>query len=376
MIGIFSRHRSLALLASVVLAQTLLLAFQIKRNRDVRLIRVWAVEMMTPIERLGTWTTSSTKGAWFGYVDLHNARSENERLRTELGALQIRNKELESESLENKRLANLWTFREGHPEVQMVAAEVIGASADPSSHTLFVNRGTRDHLRNNLAVVTPDGIVGKIVEVFPSTAQVLLINDKESGVGALFADSRTHGVVKGSGDPEPHMDYVVNDEKISPGETVLTSGEDRIFPKGLLIGAVMDAKAAQPFQVIRVRPAARLDRLEDVIVLLTQQEFTPKAGDNGDGSESFSLVPPPPPAPIPSGPESAGQSPASSAAAQKTAPAAANVAGTASPKPAAAGVSPKPSAAASTQSATAKPSLTTTVKSAQSTTAKPSAPRE
>jgi rod shape-determining protein MreC len=354
MIGIFSRHRSLALLASVVLAQTMLLAFQIKRNRDVRLIRVWAVEVMTPVERIGTWTTSKTKGAWMGYIDLHNARSENERLQTELGALQIRNKELESEALENKRLANLWTFGEGHPEVQMLAAEVIGASADPSSHTLFVNRGTRDHLRNNLAVVTPDGIVGKIVEVFSSTAQVLLINDKESGVGALFADSRTHGVVKGSGDPEPHMDYVVNDEKISPGETVLTSGEDRIFPKGLLIGTVMDAKAAQPFQFIRVRPAARLDRLEDVIVLLTQQEFAPKS--SGDGSSSFSLVPPLPAAPIQTGPEPAGQS---SAAKQKTTSAAANPAGA---------VSPKPSAGGSSRAAAAN--------SASTTTARPSAPRE
>ena len=70
----------------------------------------------------------------------------------------------------------------------MLAAQVIGASADPTSHTLFINRGERDHLRRNMAVVTPDGIVGKIVEVFPTTAQVLLINDKDSGVGALFAE--------------------------------------------------------------------------------------------------------------------------------------------------------------------------------------------
>jgi rod shape-determining protein MreC len=123
-----------------------------------------------------------------------------------------------------------------------------------------------------MAVITPDGIVGKIVEVFPSTSQVLLINDKESGVGALFADSRTHGVVKGTGDPEPHMDYVVNDDKVQVGEAIITSGEDRIFPKGLPVGTVMDAKAASPFQVIRVQPAARLDRLEDVLVLLTMQE--------------------------------------------------------------------------------------------------------
>jgi len=132
-----------------------------------------------------------------------------------------------------------------------------------------------------MGVITPDGVAGKIVEVFPSTSQVLLINDKDSGVGALFADTRTHGVVKGSSDPDPHMDYVVNDEKVSPGETILTSGEDRIFPKGLLIGTVSAAAPATPFQLIHVKPAARLDRLEDVLVLLSQQELTPKeAGES------------------------------------------------------------------------------------------------
>ena len=130
-----------------------------------------------------------------------------------------------------------------------------------------------------MAVVTPDGIVGKVVEVFPTTAQVLLLTDKDSGVGALFADSRTHGVVKGTGDPQPHMDYVVNDEKVSPGEQILTSGEDRIFPKGLAIGTVIDASPATPFQTIRVKTAARLDRLEDVLVLLSQQELAPKQTD-------------------------------------------------------------------------------------------------
>src|SRR6202167_5292146 len=271
MIDTFSRHRPLTLLATVVLAQVLLLAFQIKRENNVRLIRYWAVQLMTPLERAGTWTFSHVGGLWSGYVGLRNSRAENEHLRSEVDKLRLRNSELESRSAEAQRLETLLNFHESHPEAPMLAAQVIGASADPTSHTLFINRGERDHLRRNMGVITPDGVVGKIVEVFPSTAQVLLINDKESGVGALFADSRTHGVVKGSGDPEPHMDYVVNDEKISPGETVLTSGEDRIFPKGLLIGAVMDAKAAQPFQVIRVRPAARLDRLEDVIVLLSRQ---------------------------------------------------------------------------------------------------------
>ena len=114
------------------------------------------------------------------------------------------------------------------------------------------------------------------MEVLPNTAQVLLINDKDSGVGALFSASRTHGVVRGSGDPEPRMEYVVNDEKVQSGDAIVTSGEDRIFPKDFPIGTVESAKPGNPFQVIRVQPSARLDRLEEVLVLLTQQEVVIK----------------------------------------------------------------------------------------------------
>jgi rod shape-determining protein MreC len=121
---------------------------------------------------------------------------------------------------------------------------------------------------------------------------VLLINDKDSGVGAMLLDTRTHGVVKGSGDPDPHLDYVVNDEKVHGGETLLTSGDDRIFPKGLLIGVVSGSEPGNPFQNIHVKTAARLDRLEDVFVLLSLQELTPKATESAS-----SVVPPPPPPP-------------------------------------------------------------------------------
>jgi rod shape-determining protein MreC len=134
-------------------------------------------------------------------------------------------------------------------------------------------------VRRNLAVITPEGVVGKIVEVFPSTSQVLLINDRDSGVGALFAASRTHGVVKGSGDPNPHLDYIVNDEKVQSGDKILTSGEDHIFPKDLPIGTVESAKPGTPFQIIGISPAARLDRLEEVLILLSQQELTPKKSE-------------------------------------------------------------------------------------------------
>ena len=288
-----TRHRPVMLLAIVVAVQVLLLAFQVRRadrtqRRDVPLVRYWTVEMITPIERVGTWIFGGIGGFWNGYVAVHTTRDENLRLRAENDQLKLRNRELESEVTEAQRLEALLNFRQAHPEAPMtigevvgssgpmVAAQVIGASADPNSHTIFINRGERDRVRRNMAVITPDGIVGKIVEVFPGTSQALLINDRESGVGALFAASRTHGVLKGTGDSNPRMEYIVNDEKVQPGDAVVTSGEDRIFPKGLPIGVVADAKQANPFQIIHVRTAARLDRLEDVLVLLTQQELNLK----------------------------------------------------------------------------------------------------
>lgn len=294
MIDTYSRHRPLALLAIVVLAQVLLLAFQIKGEHDVRLIRFWAVELVTPLERAATWTSSKVGGAWGGYVGLRNARAENERMQAELDQLQLRNRELESQAAEAQRLAALLKFAEAHPEAPLLAAQVIGSSADPTSHTLFINRGERDHLRLNLGVVTPEGIVGKIVEVLPNTAQVLLINDKDSGVGALFSASRTHGVVKGSGDPEPRMDYIVSDEQVHPGDLIATSGEDRIFPKDFPIGVVESVKPGSPFQTIRVEPAARLDRLEDVIVLLSQQQVAfkkPEAAATASASPAAASAP-------------------------------------------------------------------------------------
>jgi rod shape-determining protein MreC len=192
-------------------------------------------------------------------------------------------------------------------------------------------------------VVTPDGVVGKIVEAFPSTSQVLLINDRESGVGALFAASRTHGVVKGSGDPNPRLDYIVNDEKVKPGDVLLTSGDDRIFPKGLLIGTVIDSKPALPFQLIHVQPAARLDRLEDVLVLLSQQEFEPKK----TGEASVPLIPDAPPEPTAPATDPSAASGAAAGAKPVPAPAAANAsaANTTAAAPPASSTKPNDSAA-------------------------------
>lgn len=323
-------RRPLALLAALLVAQVLLLAFQIKRNSDVRLIRYWASEIITPGERAASWTFSGIGGIWDGYIALRGAHAENLRLRQEVGRLELRNQELESRAAEAQRLSLLLDFREVHREAPMLAAQVIGGSADLSSHTVFINKGERSGIRRDQAVITPNGIVGKIVEVSPDTAQVLLINDRDSGVGALFADTRAQGILKGTGDPEPVLAYVMNDEKVHDGEVLLTSGEDRIYPKGLLIGTVSSFKPGYPFQTINVQTAARLDRLEDVLVLLSQKELQPR-GNSSEGDVAVGL-PPEPAVPLapPVAPKAA-QTPHAVSAASSAAPAASHPDNSASP---------------------------------------------
>ena len=283
-----SRHRPLVLLVAVILAQVMILAFQIKRGRDVRLIRVWSADLLTPLQRAGTFFISKVEGVWFGYIDLREVHFENRQLTAEVGKLRLKNEQLEGQAAQAVRLARLLGFRQENADIPMVAAEVIGANADSNSLTVFINRGEQDGIRRNMAVITPDGVVGKISEALAHTSQVLLITDRESGVGALLTDTRTHGVVKGTGDPLVWMDYVSTEERVPAGEQVLTSGEDRIFPKNLPVGWVASTKPGFPFQTVEVTPAAHLDRLEEVLVLLTEKTLNSRPAEANSSSQQKS----------------------------------------------------------------------------------------
>ena len=268
MAAIPSRHKSLVLLAGVVLIQVLFLAVQ-KRDSHGRLIRSWTVGAISPFERSGAWGFGRVRDVWRHYFALQNTSRENEALRRENDALKLQLDQLQSKAAEADRLAALLTFRRLNRDVPMLGARVIGASADAGSATVFVDRGERDGIRRNMAVFTPDGVVGKVIEAFSSSAQVLLLTDKDSGVGAMLVDSRIQKPVGGTGEPLLLLKYVTNDDTVNVGERVVTSGMDRIFPKDLPVGTITEVKPGNPFKQIRVRPAANLERLEEVIVLLT-----------------------------------------------------------------------------------------------------------
>jgi rod shape-determining protein MreC len=271
MVAIPSRHKSLFLLAGVVLLQILLLAVQIRRDSQGRLIRVWTVGAVTPFERAGATGVGGIRGAWRHYFALQNTSRENDRLRHENDTLKLELNQLQSKAAEADRLGMLLSFRQSHQNISMVAARVIGTSADTASQTLYLDRGERDGIRRNMGVITPDGVVGKIIESYRDASQVLLLTDKDSGVGAKLAESGIQSPVGGVGEPLLTMKYVANDDVVNIGDRVVTSGMDRIFPRDLPVGTVTQIKAGNPFKQIRLRPAANLERLEEVVVLLSLQ---------------------------------------------------------------------------------------------------------
>ncbi len=273
--GIRLYRRPGLLLLAVIAAQVLLLAVQIKREGNLRLIRIWTVEIFTPVERAATSAISAVRHSWSDYVGLRHVRHHNDELRAQLDQLRLRVDSLEGSAAEARRLEKLVGFEQAHAEFKLLPARVIGASPALATRAVYIDRGAAQGVTRNMGVISPEGVVGKILEVYPSSAQVLLLTDRESGIGALLEDSRTQGVVKGTGGPLAWMDYVINDEPVKPGTHILTSGLDRIFPKDLPLGVVLDARPGNPFQKIRVQPAARLDRLEEVLVLLTRPSPLP-----------------------------------------------------------------------------------------------------
>jgi rod shape-determining protein MreC len=290
MVGVPSRHKSLVLLAGVTLLQVLLLAVQIKRDSQGRLIRVWTVGAVSPFERAGSYGFGWFRNVWHHYFALQNTTKENEQLRRENEALKLQIAQLQGKAAEADRLAVLLNFRKTHAEVPMVGARVIGASAGSASQTIQLDRGERDGIRRNMGVITPEGVVGKVVEVYPNTSQVLLLTDKESGVGAMLADSRIQSPVGGVGEPLLTMKYVPNDDTVNLGERVITSGMDRIFPRDLPVGTIAEIKPGNPFKEIRIKPAANLERLEEVLVLLTLHPLEMKKDAEPAGAQSATPV--------------------------------------------------------------------------------------
>src|SRR5580692_3642186 len=237
---VLGRYRNLIVLVGVLFAQVLGLAVQVKRTTDsepTRLIRVWVVGTIAPLEKALTWTQMTSSNIWHNYFYLRGVRAENRSLKAELERMNIEQARLSQDADQARRLQALLGFKERFIS-QTMAAQVIGASGSELSRSVYIDKGERDGIKTDMAVITADGVVGKVLRVYRSTALVLLIDDQTSGVGAILDKTRLQGILRGTPAGELVLEKVMSDETVSPGELVLTSGGDGVFPKGLVVGRV------------------------------------------------------------------------------------------------------------------------------------------
>jgi rod shape-determining protein MreC len=267
---VLGRYRNLIVLVGVLFAQVLGLAVQVKRSTDgesTRLIRVWAVGTVTPFEKALVWAQTSTGNIWHNYFYLRGVRAENRSLKSQIERMSLEQARMSQDADQAHRLQALLAFKEQFIS-QTMAAQVIGGSGSELSRSVYIDKGHNDGIKPDMAVITADGIVGKVLRVYRSTSLVLLIDDQTSGVGAILDKTRLQGILRGTPSGEVMLEKVMSDENVPVGEMVLTSGGDGIFPKGLLVGRVTKAApGSELFLNIRVRPAADLSKLEEVLVV-------------------------------------------------------------------------------------------------------------
>jgi len=279
------RYRNVLVLLVLLAVQMIGLAMQVTRTASgdsmldagdssgVRLLRVWAAGLITPFERVLHGTTAGVAGIWSGYIDLRHSREQNQSLQQTLDRMRLEQAALMEDALQGHRLQTQLSFQQQYI-YQTRIAEVLGGSGTDHSRVFYINKGSADGVARDMAVIISDGIVGKIREVSAHTAQVLAINDQASGAGVILATTRIRGILRGDANGQPQVIGILADQRIKPGEKVLTAGGDQIFPRGLPVGVVKKVipdPDRDAFILVQVEPYAHLNGLDEVMVITSMQ---------------------------------------------------------------------------------------------------------
>jgi rod shape-determining protein MreC len=236
---------------------------------------------LSPVQEALNGIAENSTGFVRNYFDLVNVRRDNERLKSELALMKTNQSRLVELETENKHLADLLSLNDALGG-SSIAANVIGSDANGLARTLVINQGASSGLRVGMAVLSFQGVVGKIIAVSPHASRVLLIDDHNSALDAFDQRTRTRGIVAGIVDDGITMKYVERSQDVRPDDVIVTSGLDGIFPRGLLIGTIKSVTGAGPgmFLNVTIAPAVDFRSLEQVLVV-TQMPEQPEASQPG-----------------------------------------------------------------------------------------------
>ena len=267
------RQRAPLLLVVLLVANFGLMSWNAKDAETGQpVVKAWMQSLFTPVQTATTGVGGAGVGFFQRLADMRQAQAENESLRRRVAEAENELREARQARDENERLKKLLDFTKD-VTFQSIPARVVARDPSVWFNSLIINRGSTSGVDLDMPVVTPEGIVGRVVGVGPVSAQVMLITDERAAAGAVvgqLGQSNALGSVRGFGkDGLLEMRYVSGLEAVSVGDYVVTTGQDRIYPPGLNVGTVVEVAAgsATTPHTIRVRPGARLDSLREVAVL-------------------------------------------------------------------------------------------------------------
>ena len=266
------RQRSGYLFLVVTLGQILLISAQVNTKSGVPVIERVTFGVFSEVQRGFSGGLSGVRNVWSGYVGLRNMKVENDALKRDLASAQIAVQEQRALADRTRGLERLLELRE-QVALKTVAANIIGGAATPDFRTLTIDRGTRDGIRTDMAVIAPGGVVGRLVVPSARAAKVQLLIDRNAAAGAIIERTRAQGVVVGSGDDRLRLEYVSEVSDVVAGDVVVTSGIDGIYPKGFIIGRIEQVeKSGGSYKRITIKPAVDFTSLEEVLVVLAPSQ--------------------------------------------------------------------------------------------------------
>jgi rod shape-determining protein MreC len=266
------------LLVLLVLVHFAAISHQVDGGGGFSLLQRGLFSLLSPLQNALSFVVGGVGEIWSGYRFHRETYAENRELQERVRTLETRLQERSRLAEDAERLRELLGLREILP-LETLAAEVVSRDGEPWFRSLTIDKGTSDGVRLDAPVMSPTGVVGRVIAVGPYAARVQVLLDRDAGTGVLIERTRVNGVVSGeiaqseAGASDLVMRYVPERAEVALGDVVITSGFDRIYPKGLVVGRVSYVgEGSGLLKEIRVEPSARFDRLEEVLVVLRQAE--------------------------------------------------------------------------------------------------------
>jgi rod shape-determining protein MreC len=258
-------------LAVALVIQTGLISIQARRRINTSFVRVWIIDSLAPVEKLVDRSTYGVLYVWDSYIALIGVHKENQSLKHQIDDLQMQLQQNHEDVLELQRLNGLLSFPVTNVG-KTVVARVIGR--DPArSQTVTIDKGAAHGVKPDSAVITPAGVVGRVIHTSNFFSIVQLVVDSQSAVGVMLESTRRQGIVRGTGGRDLDLDYIDDDNDLKQGDIFLTSGLDRIYPKGLPLGVILSIGPRRGLlKTVQIRPSADLGRLEEVICVIQQTQ--------------------------------------------------------------------------------------------------------